>query len=384
MTKNNAEQYGYREGASSDNRRTSGHHIADGGNKAFYNKHEQFTNLAYDTPNLLPDRYVFILTNLCNLKCSFCFQKKEPRKDAMTASDWIHLADQIPDYARVTLCGGEPLVFPGFREVFSYIAGRFDCNIISNGILLSEETIDYILSFPNFKVLSLSIDNIGNTMRGVTQRQWEHIIEMIKYFIKKKNELDSDCILDIKTMILDENADDLFEIYKYFVEEIGVDTHAFQFLKGSPIQHADYMYEFKNILEKSEAQVYKKFDLIKEQLNRVRSYNVQRRKFSFLHPKVDSLVLDRPLSKIDCLNNPYHIKEIFSPCKFPWSSVHINFDGNLFPCLAIPMGNVKGESLSEIINGEEIKKFKDVIRQEGTVEACNRCGWLRPRDKVMA
>ncbi|MBT5303715.1 MAG: radical SAM protein [Candidatus Scalindua sp.] len=352
--------------------------------EAFHDKHEQFTEKAYNATNLLPDRYVLVLTNLCNLRCCFCFQKKNPRNDAMRLTDWKRLVDQIPDYARVTLCGGEPLLFSGFREIFSYIAERVDCNIISNGILLNEETIDYLLSFPNFKVLSLSIDNIGNTLRDVTFSQWEHLKKMLKYFLEKRSNLHSDCILDIKTMILDENADELFEIYKYFVEEIGVDTHAFQFLKGSPIQHADYMYELKNISEKSEAQVYKKFDLIKEQLDRVRSYNVQRRKFSFLHPKLDSLVLDRPLSNIDCLNNPYYIKEIYSPCKFPWSSVHINFDGNLFPCLAVSMGNVKEECLSAIINGDEFKKFKDLIRQEGTVDACNRCGWLRPKDKVMA
>lgn len=354
-----------------------GAQIRDGEKETFHNKHEIFTEMAYNTPNVLPDRYVFILTNLCNLKCNFCFQRKDLRKDVMTAKNWINLARQFPDYARVTLCGGEPLVFNGFKEVFSYVAERFDCNIITNGLLLNQESINYILSFPKFKVLSLSIDNIGNTIRGMTSRQWEHLRMVLKYFVKKRDEVNSNCILDIKTLVLDENADTLFESYKCFVEELGVDIHAFQFLKGSPIQHADYMYEFDDVLKKCEAKSYEKFDLIKEQLDYVRQYNMQRRRVSFLHPKVDSLVMDKPLSSIDCLNEVHYRKEIFLPCKFPWSSVHINFDGNLFPCLAISMGNVKDSDLINIINGEKYERFKTLIKKEGTVEACNRCGWLR-------
>lgn len=344
----------------------------------FHNKHELFTEKAFNTPDMLPDRYVFVLTNLCNLKCSYCFQKKEPIRDAMTAKDWINLANQLPDYARVTFTGGEPFAFPDFKDVFSYVAERFNCNIISNGILLTEEKIEYILSFPKFKVLSLSIEDTGNKNRGFTLAQWNHLKKMMKYFIKKRDEINPDCILDVKTMVLDENAEDILKIYKYLVEELSVDTHAFQFLKGSSIQHADCMFEFKDILKKSNASTYTKFDMIKEQLELVRQYNVRNGNVSFLHPKVDSLVSEKSISNIDLLNNPDHMKEKYLPCKFPWSSVHINVDGTIFPCLAVSMGNVKKTPLTEIIKGEKFDKFRKLIKKEGSVEACNRCGWLRP------
>ena len=101
----------------------------------------------------------------------------------------------------------------------------------------------------------------------------------------------------------------------------------------------------------------------------------------FLHPKVDELVgnLD-PLNneKMDLLNNKEHNKEDFLPCAQPWASVHINVDGTVFPCLAVSTGNIKNKSIKDIIFGKEYKKFKNAIRKEGTVEACNRCGWLQP------
>lgn len=343
----------------------------------FHNTHEAFSEKAFNTTGLLPDRYVFILTNLCNLRCSFCYQKKKFSKNAMTETDWIGLAKQLPYYARVTLTGGEPLIFREFKKVFACIAERFCCNIISNGVLLSQGLIDYMLSFPKFKVLSLSIDDMGNRNRGIGLTQRRHLTKMMKYFLKKRDGIGSDCILDIKTLVLDENAKGLFELYKYMAEQIGVDTHVFQFLKGSPIQHADCIFEFEDILAKSRAPIYANFDVIKKQIELIHRYNLKEKKAVFLHPKIASLASEGSLEKIDILNEEAHIKENHSPCKFPWSSVHINFDGTLFPCLAVSMGNVKEMSLREIINGERMTRFKNLIRKEGTVQACNRCGWLR-------
>ena len=96
--------------------------------QTFHNKHEQFTEKAYADPSLLPDRYVFILTNACNLRCPFCFQEKGRQVDQMEMEDWLQVVRQIPDYARITLTGGEPLLFKDFKKLFAIIAEQFDCN----------------------------------------------------------------------------------------------------------------------------------------------------------------------------------------------------------------------------------------------------------------
>ena len=344
----------------------------------FHNKHEMYTEIAYNTSGMLPHRYVFVLTNLCNLRCHFCYQAKNYHKNSMEKEDWINLGKQLPDYARVTLTGGEPLIFPGFKELFPYIAERFDCNLITNGILLNEDFIDFLLSFPKFKVLSISVDNIGNTLRDVKKEQWKHVEGIMHHFVNRRDELGSDCILDLKTLVLDENADELLSIHQYCVEDIGCDYHTFQFLKGSPIQHADNMFSLDDIFIKHGVPSYKKFGVIKQELEKVREYNVKTGSVGFLHPKVASLTSGKQLNDIDCLNATKHIPSRYLPCKFPWSSVHINSDGELFPCLAVSMGNVKEVSLSKIINSEIYSCFRSLIRDKGSVEACNRCGWLQP------
>lgn len=340
----------------------------------FHRKHEDLTEIIYNSSDMLPSRYVFVVTNRCNLRCGFCFQDKKPKANAMSSDDWINVAKQLPDYARITLTGGEPLILPNFEKIFAFIAERFCCNVITNGLLLTKEKINYLLSFPKFKVLSISIDNIGNLIRGVKKDDWENLKSNLRYFVEVK---DKSVILDIKTMVLDENAHELFNIYKYLVEEIGVDTHVFQFLKGSPIQHADHMFNIQDALKKSKAYVYKNFEIIKEQLEQVRVYNVKNKRDSFLHPKIGSITEDKISPTINYFNEESHLKSRYNSCRFPWSSIHINFDGIVFPCLAISIGDIRKTSLYEIIYGEKSKEFRKIIKKENSIEACNRCGWLK-------
>jgi len=201
------------------------------------------------------------------------------------------------------------------------------------------------------------------------------------YFKERRRAVGSGCVLEAKTVVVDENAGDLLDIHRYCVETLGFDHHSFQFLKGSALQHADVMSPLEEILKEIPAVVYSRFAAIQEQLEKVRRYNRQAGKIAFLHPKVASLVSDVPVPDVGFLNSATHRKDLYHPCRFPWSSVHINVDGSLFPCMAISMGNVKTLSLREIMRSAEYRKLKKIIKAEGTVPGCNRCGWLRPREK---
>ena len=132
-----------------------------------HKKHEQLTDFIYENPEMLPARYVYILTNECNLNCSFCYMERNHREDSMTTSDWIKVSKQLPDYARVTFTGGEPFMFKGFRNVFSNVAEKYDCNLITNGTLLNHSLSNFMLSYQNFHILSISVDDIGNKIRDI-------------------------------------------------------------------------------------------------------------------------------------------------------------------------------------------------------------------------
>lgn len=354
------------------------------GNKAkqwFHFKHEAYTRMAYFLPWLPPHRYVFVLTNQCNMICNHCYQDRrfDPAK-AMDARQWMDLSDAIPAGFRITMTGGEPLLMPSFKMIFEKIAKKHPCNLITNGTLLDEKIVEMMLSLPKFKILAVSIDNLkdgGTNLREYSDRQWNDLNRTLKYFVRRRNELSSRCMLEIKTLILDENANALLKIHRYCVEDLKADHHTFQFLKGSPFQHADKNCTWEQIFEESKAPLYKRFDLIVKELNRIKEYNISRGKISFLHPGIADIHSEKPFGDISLLNVERFDAKNFKACKFPWSSVHINYDGEVFPCLSIPLGNLKTKSLSAALNGKAIRSFRSVIKKNGLIQACNRCGWLK-------
>ena len=345
----------------------------------------KYSKLLSRSNSMLPYRYCFILTNKCNLNCKFCFQDRKGREGALTKEDWLNLIDQLPDYAHVTLTGGEPLVFKGFEEVFEKVTQKHTCNIISNGLMLNEDIMSLMVKRKNFTVLSISVDDIGNLNRDVKANQWEKMLQNLKILKKLIDQNNSKLIIDIKTVVLDTNAESLFQIYKFMKEVIKCNTHSFQILKGSPVQHADYTFKYESIFKEYSAYKYVKFNEILDQLEKVRIYNIKNKFISYTHPNylnLNSQVEIKKQPNAYLINENKHSSKTFKSCNSPWESVHINVDGAVYPCLAIDMGNIKNNSLNEIFFNQKYNQFKEEINKCGTVNACNRCGYLKPLNQT--
>ena len=112
---------------------------------SFYNRQSEYAKISFEKDNLMPRRYVLILTNLCNLRCTFCFQERKKREDRMYTEDWLKVIKQIPKNSRITLTGGEPLVFKGFNEIFSKANEFCETNIVTNGLLLDNQKVNQLL-----------------------------------------------------------------------------------------------------------------------------------------------------------------------------------------------------------------------------------------------
>jgi radical SAM protein with 4Fe4S-binding SPASM domain len=350
-----------------------------GQNTTYHDDRARFVDLLYNSAGMLPRRYVFVLTNRCNLKCDFCPQDKSTLAATMTGNDWIALLDQLPSYATVTLTGGEPLLFPEFEAVLAAIVERFPCNIITNGLLLTPELLDRILRHNNLKVLSLSIDDIGNTVRGLSEGQWQQLVANCAVVREVRNSLHAELVFDIKTVVLDKNAEHLAAIHSYCMETLRCDTHCFQFLKGSRYQHADTMVAFDTLFEPCETDCYTAWGTICEQMELIRRYNRTSGRSCYCHPKVFDLNGEGPIT---CQTGTHFNLSgfdpaVFAPCKAPWESVHINADGTLFPCLSVAMGNVREQSLQEIVFSNKFERFRTSLRDGGLFPACRRCGYLQ-------
>lgn len=352
--------------------------------QTFYEKNVDYSKKSFKSKSLLPHRYVFILTNLCNLACTFCFQERKKRSDRMSTENWLELIKQVPTGSRITLTGGEPLVYKDFEKIFVEANKNCQTNMITNGLLINDNFIDLFLREKNFINLGISIDNIGNTNRDFKAGKWEILVKNIKKFRDKRDATKSKTVLNIKSVVLDETIPNLFDIHKFCVEELGSDTHDLQLLKGAEIQYADFMFDYHDIHKEYKAHKYGDFKEFIKQLNLIREYNIKNNSKCFLHPNIIDLNSNKEILETDFqhLNNENHNSNLFAKCLSPWTSVHINVDGNLFPCMAVSMGNVKNTPLKKIIFSDKFENFKKIIDEKNTINGCNRCGWLKPRKEL--
>lgn len=98
----------------------------------------------------------FELTPLCNLDCRMCYvhlnQNRLPSgQRLLSVEKWKNIIRQAVEagmmYASFT--GGECLTYPGFQELYLYAYSLgIQPDIMTNGCLLSEEMIDFLSKYP--------------------------------------------------------------------------------------------------------------------------------------------------------------------------------------------------------------------------------------------
>ncbi len=334
--------------------------------------------------NQMPFRYVFILTNACNLRCSFCFQEKKPMKGSLNLDDWKYISSQLPFGSHITLTGGEPLLFRGFQELVTSLRKDISFNIITNGLLLNKQISDFLVNQEGLRVLSCSIDDVGNSSRDFSKEMWQNLVSNLSYFRDKKNHINPDIVLDIKTVVHGGNIEGMSEMSHFTSTELNSDTHMFMFLKGSPMQHSDVMFDYDFAFTENKGIENYNIPEVLNQIKKLRksiSNNLVGNTKFFLHPKYIDLYSDQSLDIIEeLLDKPYHNPDNYLSCRSPWESVHINNSGDVFPCLSFSIGNTRDKSIKDIINSENMRKFKSDLEKCGTLPGCKQCGYLRPKD----
>lgn len=96
------------------------------------------------------------LTPLCNMNCDMCYIRLSPAEMAArgklcTVNEWIELSEQMQraGVLFLLLTGGEPLLYPGFKELFTHLkkAGMI-LTVNTNGTLIDEEWADFFAENP--------------------------------------------------------------------------------------------------------------------------------------------------------------------------------------------------------------------------------------------
>jgi MoaA/NifB/PqqE/SkfB family radical SAM enzyme len=160
----------------------------------------------------------FFLTKRCNARCLMC-DFWEAQDDHLTSEDIIvafsELKSWIGDNFFVQLSGGEPLIFKGIFDVFTYGSNNgIICKISTNGYALTDNICDKIIE-SKLPYLSVSLDShlkeVHDRMRGV-DGMFDRAIHGIKYLAEH-----SDMTLGISVVLSSENVKNFPETIEYFL-----------------------------------------------------------------------------------------------------------------------------------------------------------------------
>ena len=335
-----------------------------------------YTSLSYNDKYgraKIPFRYFLELTYRCNLNCPYCYVGDERKKNELTTEEWKSVINQLPFYSIATLVGGEPLVRKDFIDILAYTSKKImnKVHVVSNGILINDEIIDAFIKY-KLLLLSVSLDGYGKNHdknRGKDGIFDKIISNLENLKSKKKNQM-----TDIKTIVLENNLDDLPKLYK-LCNKMGFEFFSISFLrnnhwKQNSVLQESFIPEFN---DNYPIKLYFDMEHFKEVFREIESIK-GRTKIRF-SPKFEYSL--HPLEAIEKFfqtseNTP--VSEIYKPCTYPYNNMMINPEGFVYPCLSQKIGNVKDKSLKELFNAPHYCCFRKNLKASGgTFGACQMC-----------
>lgn len=328
----------------------------------------------------IPFRYFLELTYRCNLACPYCYVGNERNKTELTLEEWKKVIDQIPFYSIVTLVGGEPLLRKDFIDIFAYTSKKVlnKTHIVSNGILINDEIIKAFIKY-KLLLLSVSLDGYGETHNK--NRAHDGIFDKIISNLENLKSQRKNQMIDIKTIVLENNLDDLPKLYK-LCEKMGFEFLSISFLrnnhwKQNSILQESFIPEFN---ENYPIKLYFDMEHFKEVYKEIESIKGKTKlRFS---PKFE--YSKNPLEAIENffqLPADTPVNKIYKPCTYPYNNMMINPEGFVYPCLSQKIGNVEDKSLKELFNSPHYCCFRKNLKASGgTFGACQLCCELELKD----
>ena len=176
-----------------------------------------------------PQAVTMLLTNDCNLACSYCFESnkgkdympKEMALDILKAT--YNVVDQMAGIFTLNMFGGEPLMnWDTFKAVCDYVLEnnlKIRITATTNLTLLTDEMIDYIdeLSIP----ILVSVDGIKEVHDKHRCNSFDKVIENMKKLIDR----DLGYLIEARMTVAPDTAKYMYESVKMLVD-LGINNIA--------------------------------------------------------------------------------------------------------------------------------------------------------------
>lgn len=347
-----------------------------------------------------PLRFFLEPTYRCNCRCPFCYVGEHRADGELSTSQWLGVIQQIPRWAFISFEGGECTLRSDFLVLLAAARRRVlgKVNVLTNGTVLNPVQLGRLVDEAPL-VLSVSLDGLEDThnrLRGEKRfaQVWDTLERVA--FLRRQKLLPLPW-LDVKLVLLPENVGEVAALYEacaklgveYFSISLRNDTNLKQNSRLRPALSPEFT---------SGCYPRAAYDLEAVQAMMIQLHGLRQRyplalrwapKFMGYAPSQAEVRACRQqglpeswcgsashrewLQLKSFLTNPAPPACLYRPCTLPFSSLFINPQGDVYPCLSVRWGNVQDMALCDIWNGEAARNFRRALQVRGVFPACQMC-----------
>jgi len=297
----------------------------------------------------------------------------------LSLDEILNIAEKLPWYSVIALSGGEPLCREDFLRVVEGIAAlKKKTALLTNGLLLNDDIIPGLIKN--------RLLNIGIAIEG-DKEYYEKIkgqgnysvlmnnLERLDYYKKKMKS--SFPAFDWKVTIFPDNVAQLPRLFKQ-AAEYGAETFTVSLPKKNNFQFSDCLYGLEIIDGvPASSNIFCYPDNTSEIYKELFALNKRAPTMLRMYPH---------LKKMEDIGNYFNhsdIRKKYSLCREPWTGMVISAIGEIYPCLSIRIGDMKKQSLSQILMSRENVQFRKQLKKRHIFSVCDGCCYanLRPAQK---
>ncbi|MBE5892151.1 MAG: radical SAM protein [Lachnospiraceae bacterium] len=296
---------------------------------------------------------VLELLPLCNMSCDMCYvrmsrEEMERSGRLLTTEEWCALAEEMKDAGTlfVLMTGGEPLLYPGFKELYLKLRSLgMIITINTNGTLIDDEWADF---FAKHKPRRINI-----TLYGAGEETYEKLCHLPGGFARTiagiKRLKDRGVDVKMNGSLAKANVDERMQIIE-LGEQLGVPMHVDTYMYPRTRERS-CGYKEQARLNPEEAADAGVEVLRREQGEELFKRYAKQRLFEVEHVK-----------EFGCTNK--------MSCKAGKSSYVINWKGNMIPCVML---DNPGASVQETGFAEGWKQITEGVERLCISDECASC-----------
>ena len=294
----------------------------------------------------------------CNSRCKMCDLSLRSSKGEMNLAEFKRIVDQVKELGGsvFSFLGGEPFVRKDMLEMIRYVKSRkLITQVTTNAIALADKELARKLIETDVDILTFSLDCMDpvtyKTIRGVDQ--FKNAIRGIKNMVYYRNHLKKNTRLNVNLVILDENIDNIMKIIR-FIKGLGIDL-----ITPYPVTELGALKNEQS--SKFNTKLVELFRRLKKLKGR-------------------ESVLDLSEDYMDYVINRITKKAKRIKCFAPFSDIHIDPFGNVFPCIYFlgrneAVGSIRDMPLKELWYS---KKYNKLRKNLANCEKCDAMCHLEP------